>query len=469
MKVLLVLPFSNSFLLTPDLGLGYLSASLLKKGIDAHILDCVLHRMNKNSFFEHIKKTNPDIVGFKVFSKDLETTRQAISAVKQVSIDIPVIIGGPHVSGVGKNIFDHFKDFDFAVSGEGEIALPLLIDYYTTRDESFIPKIPGLIWLNRDSKEIISNPPSNEKDLDQFDFPDWKGIAPQNYPPAPHCSFAENFPIAPIITTRGCPCDCTFCSVQNTFGRGLRFRSTDRVLQEISMIYNDLGIREIHFEDDNFTCNKKFAIQLCNKLIDSGLKISWSCPNGVRLDMLDEEILEAMKKSGCYSFAVGIESGSQKILDDMKKKITIETIREKVSLVKKFGIKIHGFFIIGYPTETKKDILQTLKFSRELELDTVYFNIFNPFPGTEVFDKLESEGKLKNFSWDTLFSDRPSIPLQDVSMYELKKLQKMGMILFYLRPRKLLNMLSRFKSFKHILYILRRIWSILSVSEKKFK
>lgn len=461
MKILLVLPFSNSFLLAPDLGLGYLSSSLLKKGLDVTVLDCVLRKMDPDSFESYIKKLKPDVVGFKVFSKDINFTKQAIEKIKCLSKEIHVIVGGPHVSGVKEQVFQHIPGIDFGIAGEGEKSIALLMDFFRTRNEDLLNEIPGLIRMNSNNGKIMCNPLSFEKDIDLYDFPDWKGLAPQEYPPAPHCSFAENFPIAPIIATRGCPYDCTFCSVQNTFARSLRFRSVDSIKKEISLLHNDFGIKEIHFEDDNFTCKKSFAMQVCQKIIDSGMKFTWSCPNGVRLDRLDEELLHVMQASGCYSFAVGIESGSQRILDDMKKEISLEMIKEKVSMIKKFKIKIHGFFIIGYPTEKKEDIWESLKFSRKLNLDTVYFNIFNPFPGTEVFQRLKDEGKLDGFSWDTLFSDKPSLPLTDVSLNELKRLQKIGMLLFYLRPSSFFGLITRFKSLTHFGYIFRRVWNIV--------
>jgi radical SAM superfamily enzyme YgiQ (UPF0313 family) len=250
-------------------------------------------------------------------------------------------------------------------------------------------------------------------------------------------------------------------------GRKIRYHSVDYILDEIELLNKDYGIKEVHFEDDTFTSKKDYVIKICEGIISRGMEIFWNCPNGVRLDTLDDELLEMMKRSGCYAFAVGIESGSERIRKHMMKKLNTEVIEEKIKLVRKYGIKMHGFFILGYPEETREDIEKSLRYSRKLALNTVYYNIFNPFPGTKIYDDLKASGRLDGVDWSTLGGEMPSVNLADVSLDELKKLQKKGMFLFFLRPRTALEFFSRITSLTQIRFLLRRVISVFFSWENK--
>ena len=229
-------------------------------------------------------------------------------------------------------------------------------------------------------------------------MPSWDLLRPDTYPLAPHGGFFKNYPIAPIIITRGCPFACTYCAGYLVSGKKIRHRSIDKVIEEIEVLYHKYGIREIHIEDDNFTFYHDLVYEFCKKLKEHNLNISWTCPNGVRLDSLDKELLLTMKEAGLYSISVGIESGSDKILKDMKKNLTKEKIREKIELIKDCGLEVSGFFIIGYPTETKKDIMDTINFAGSLDLKRAGFSLFKPFPGTEATRQLVEKGELKEMS-----------------------------------------------------------------------
>ncbi len=164
---------------------------------------------------------------------------------------------------------------------------------------------------------------------------------------APHGAFFKQYPVAPIITSRGCPFHCTFCGGHIISGRKIRQRSIKNVMSEIELLYRDYGVREIHIEDDNFTFRKDYVLEFCNHMRSKFPNLTWTCPNGVRIDTLDEEMVEAMRSSGCYALSIGIESGSDKILKLMKKSLNIQKIAEKIEMLKKFDIDINAFFIPG--------------------------------------------------------------------------------------------------------------------------
>lgn len=466
LKILLMKPYSETDELIPPFGLGYL-ATAIRKNHDVQILDGIKEKTTTEKFKEIIKKGGFDVIGIQVFTCHLAQTKKYIKAIKEINQKIKIILGGPHPSSEPYNIFKYFPDIDWAFRGEAEEGLPMLLDFIAqTNDgvalnnhEAEFQKIPGLIWRNT-ADETIVNHPSFEENLDKFGMPSWDLLQPDTYPMSPHGAFFKNYPIAPIIITRGCPYGCTYCAGSIISGRKIRKRSADNAIQEIKLLSENYNIKEIHIEDDNFTFCRDLVEEFCRKLKENQLNISWACPNGIRLDTLTKDLLLLMKDSGLYSVSVGIESGSNKILKDMKKRLTIEIIKEKLNLIKEVGLESIGFFIIGYPAETKKDILQTLAFSRELPLKRANFSIFKPFPGTEITNYLIEKGEL-DFSkadWTKfILSDAVYAP-SGITINELKGLRHQALIRFYLRPKILFKMLGEIKNFSHFKIVLRRIY-----------
>lgn len=315
MRILLVRPVTakkKSLNVIPPIGLGYLATAAREAGFsDVLILDCVREKFNFEAFAEKIRQVSPDVIGFQVFSHDISSLQESLKIVKIIKPNVVTIAGGPHPSGLPKEILKRFFNLDFAFKGEAEIGFPLLLEklsknkkFVSSPSSSFFKKIPGLIW-RRSQTEIEVNPQIFPNNLDELGLPAW--------------NFFKNLPIAPIMATRGCPFECTYCARNTVTGRKVRKRSVDNVISEIEFLYRKYGVREIHILDDNFTINKEYTKEFCTKLLLKDFKISWCCPNGVRLDTLDLETLKLMKKSGCYYISLGIESGSDRILKLMKK------------------------------------------------------------------------------------------------------------------------------------------------------
>ena len=222
-------------------------------------------------------------------------------------------------------------------------------------------KIPNLGWKNK--KKIVLNPIKFIENLDALAFPDFDLLEIEKYP---KLYLAKKHPSVPILTSRGCPFNCTFCTAKQLSGLKWRFRSAENIIEELKILKNKYHIKEFQIWDDNFTLNKERAKKFCDLLIKENLDLIWWCPNGVRLETLDKELLIKMKKSGCYAIAFGIESGSEKIQKDMNKNINFKHLREMVNFSYKLGFRTQGFFIIGYPTETREDILKTIKLAKSL-------------------------------------------------------------------------------------------------------
>ena len=216
---------------------------------------------------------------------------------------------------------------DYAFRGEAEIGLVQLLKNLSGQEKRPFDDIQNLIWM-KDGK-VICNPLQPIEDLDVVGIPAWDMINPNDYPYAPIGAFSKKFPLTSISSTRGCPYHCTFCANNTIMGRKVRARSTEIVLKEMDLLYNQYGVREFQIIDDNFTSKKALSLGVCKGIMERGWDIGLSFPNGVRLSTLDEEILQLLEKAGCYSLGLGIESGSPRTLKNMKKAQSIEEIKGK--------------------------------------------------------------------------------------------------------------------------------------------
>ncbi|MBT9138836.1 MAG: 2-hydroxyethylphosphonate methyltransferase [Syntrophomonadaceae bacterium] len=252
--------------------------------------------------------------------------------------------------------------------------------------------IQGITY--RKDGEVVSNSarPTNV-DLDSLPFLAYHLLPWQRY--KPHPPHGRALPFAAIITSRGCPYRCAYCS-KPIFGSKFRAQSPERVVEEVAYYQNKFGIKEIAFYDDVFTLNKKRAYAIADGIIKKGLKIHWTCET--RVNLVDKELLHHMKQAGCYAIAYGIESASQEILDAIHKDITLEQVEEAIRITQEVGLQIVGYFMIGSPGESPETIRKTIQFAKKLKVDFAQFAITTPFPGTELY-KLYLESKRSSVSW----------------------------------------------------------------------
>lgn len=461
LKVLLMKPYSKSDELIPPFGLGYL-ATAIRKNHDVQILDGIKEKLTLEKFEEILKQNQFDVIGIQIFTFHVIVVKDYLEIIRKILPQAKIILGGPHPSCSPHNIFDFLPQADFAFQGEAEVGLAKLLDLMAggTIIEEKIAEIPGLVWRKDDKTQLNSQ--IFVEDLDEFGMPAWDLLRPDTYPLAPHGGFFRNYPIAPIIITRGCPFSCTYCAGYLVSGKKIRQRSVKSVIEEIKTLYHDYNIREIHIEDDNFTMYHDLVYDFCRQLKENNLNISWTCPNGVRLDSLDEKLLLTMKEAGLYSISVGIESGSDKILRDMKKSLTTAKIKDKMKLIKDCGLEVSGFFIIGYPTETRETIMETINFAVSLDLKRAGFSLFKPFPGTEATRQLMDKGEIKEMSdadWaHFVLADAVYAP-PGFTRSEMKALRRKALLRFYLRPKIFFKFVSEIRNPKHLKIILKRIYS----------
>ncbi len=448
MRIILVAPFKDSssgLAQFPPLGLGYVASALRAAGYrDVQILDCILERLDTKGYEDYLRRHRPQVVGVNSWSLSVREVKRCLEIAKALDPSVVTVIGGPHPSALGVEAMRYFEDADFAFRGEAEKGAPMLMDHLSGKKDIRLEDIPGLMW--RKGGRVFSNPALMTPDLDTIPFPSWDLIRPERYAKAGTLIQKDT---ACIITTRGCPFPCTFCSAYIIAGRRLRRRSIENVMEEIRYLVTEYGIKRFVVFDENITLNHDHIKGFCKRVIEEGLGLEFELPNGIRLDTLNMEILDLMRRAGFSErVAVGIESGSERILRLMKKGLSKERIREKVRLLKRAGFKPIGYFIIGFPTETREDIEETINFALELDLYRAGFMPFHPLPGTEAYHMLLHMGELPaDFDFSTLCTDNVPYAPRGITRDELVRIRRRAILRFNLRPRIIWDYMRDFNSF----------------------
>lgn len=463
MRVLLCIPVSKTaYQATPDLGLGYLATALLKNGHEVKILDAFNLALDYNGFERHLKDYDPEVVGMKVFSRDLVSAKKCLEIVKRQRKKIITMVGGPHPSTSDpQECMDYLGDADYAFRGEGDYGLPMLLDKLISGDTNAqsLMDVPGLIF--RSEGKVTANAQQFIEDLDSLGRPAWELMDPREYTSKEAFGFQiDKFPAAYIIATRGCPYQCSFCASSLITGKKVRYRSVENVISEMNELIDKFGVEVFIIVDDNIALNKNYIVAFCEAILKMGRKIEWHCPYGVRLDSLDPEVVRKMEESGCKSLSLGIESGDDDVLKHMKKQLTVQKVEEKVRMIKENSkLHLHGNFILGYPTETKETVLKTIRLAKRLPLDVAAFTPFRPTPGTPIYAEMEKHGLVSDIDWNMFSSDNLLKSYSNVGYKELMWLWRRAYVEFYFRPRIIWGMLRSIRSVQQAKWLLRRIRS----------
>ncbi len=461
-NILLLVPYRkkqfDSWVL-PPIGIGYLSTGLKKDNFHVDFLDCRRDRLGLEDIVRRLKESKPDVVGISVYTQDLLAAREISDAVKNLSSGIKIILGGPHLPCDPAGTMRFIASADFAFQGEAEKSFPALLRGLNSGQPDF-RQIPNLIFREEDGGITVNRREFGD-DLDSLGLPDWDLLLKVPYPNTPPTVICRNHNFAPILLTRGCPFGCRYCLAARVHGKKIRRRSLDSVFEEISLLYHKYGKREFHLMDDNFTADKQYVRKFCGRVVEEGYQISLASPNGVRLDTLDGETLEAMRKAGWYLLAVGIESGSDRVLATMNKHLLVDQIRGKIKLIRQFGIEVYGMFILGYPTETIEDIEATIRLARELDLVGAGFSNFHPFLGTEIYEDLVRRGEIPEFDYHKMESTYAEVVYApgNIGIALLNKLHRKALVSFYARPRILLKIMSSITSLEHFRGLIKRGFS----------
>lgn len=432
----------------PHLGLAYICAALRHRH-EVFVLDAIaegyeIEKIENYNFMTYglpfevikdkIKNYNPNIVGVSwLFSNQSVNVHKVCAIAKEVNPKIITVVGGAHPSALPAEALKDMN-IDYAVIGEGESSVKSLLDEIEKGEKVFSTE--GLAY-RKNGNSIVNPKKSYAEDLDKIIFPYWEAFPLERYFEInrPHGGKAKRTPFLPVITSRGCPFGCIFCSIHNIWGKNFRKRSPENVVSEIGYLQSKFGVKEIFFEDDNLTLEKEHCRRIFNEIIKRNLDLVWSAPNGVAINTLDEDILSLMKNSGCHSLSLAVESGDEYVLKQIiKKPLQLSRIEPLVEKAKQLGLEINAFFIVGLPDEKKGHIKKTFNFARRLKVDNVNFFFATPLPGTELYEICRKRGLiLHDFDYRYLKSNKPSFATKEFSIAQLQTMVSREKAVLYIR------------------------------------
>ncbi len=423
----------------PPLGLAYIAAVLEESEFDVEILDAIVEgfdqeeRIEKDFIryglsFDDIKKKvqaySPDLIGIScLFSSQQDNALGIARVLKEAFPTTTIVMGGAHPSAAYEDILRN--DFvDYVIIGEGDYSFRDLI-YALNRDSS-LTNIDGLAYRKNGAGVTAQLKERYIEDLDKLPFPARHLLPMDKYFAVnrPHGTMSKMSPNTSIVTSRGCPAKCIFCSIHTVWGRKFRARSPENIMDEIKSLVSEYGIKELHFEDDNLTFDKKRAKRFFTMLSQQSFKLLWTTPNGIAAYSIDDELIDLMKKSGCYRVCLAVESGDEYVLQKIiRKPLKLKTIKPITERFRKAGISVDAFFVLGFPGETRDKMKKTFKFASEVRFDNVNFSIATPYPGTELYRVCKQENYLANdFSFEKLKVSNANISTPEFTENELERL-----------------------------------------------
>jgi anaerobic magnesium-protoporphyrin IX monomethyl ester cyclase len=411
---------------SPSLGLAFLAGALEGAGIETRVADFTVFPYSKMMLEAVLRDFNPNLVGVTSVTMTYNSAAQVIKDVKAIDSHILTVMGGPHVTFWAREAMDSLPELDLVVIGEGEhTAVDLIREAEKGGDWS---KVKGIVY--RQGTQILSTGLREQViDLDSLPMP-----ARHLFPLGRY--LALGMPIT-MTTSRGCPYQCIFCVGRKMVGAKVRYRSPERVVDELAYL-KGLNFQQINIVDDLFTASKDHCLAVCREIQRRNLEVRWTSFS--RVDTISREILVEMQKAGCYAISFGVETGNPDMLRTIKKKITLEKVVEAANLCREVGIDVHFTFILGLPGETPETLKQTAEFSEKLNsiVGSCGFHLLAPFPGTEVREKSEEFGiSILTHDWSDYHANRaivetPTVSkamLDDfVSAWEKKLLEQLGLL-----------------------------------------
>lgn len=430
---------SKERIIWPQTSLAYLAA-VLPKNVSVKIVDCIAENIDWIELKRIIRKEKPVFIGAHVITSAAHNDLNTFKITKEVDRNIRTVTFGPHSTELTKETFNECEGLDFIIKGEPEITFKELSKIILGKKRVF-SNIDGLAY--RTGKNIKINKPRRFiKDLDSLPLPrhDLLPIKKYVFP------FMSSGGFTFIVASRGCPFPCTFCRQPIMWQGEVRSRSAKSLIEEVRLI-KKLGIKEFLFSTDTFTVKKEIVMKFCDLMIKEGLdSVRWACNS--RVDTIDKEMAMAMKKAGCWMVALGLESGSNKILKLSKKMTTVKQNNDISRMLDSVGIKIYGYFIIGLLGETKETIKQTIDMAKKLPITFAIFHVASPYPGTVFYKQVKKKGYLTDENWES--SDQGSlspIDYPNLSGEEIMKGIKKAYREFYMRPVAVWRILSSVKNF----------------------
>ena len=460
MRVLLINPpwvlhrkgniWRNVASVMPPLGLGWLAAVLEREGHEAAILDCHALGLDLAGIHRWVRERPAfDLVGLTATTPLIANAIEIARTIKKERPETRVALGGVHPTVLPEEALAH-EAIDLVVRGEGEETIR---EIAANRP---VESIAGVSW--RSGRDVVHNPErALIQDLDSLPFPAYHLLPMKRYRPA--AGAAKRLPATSVLATRGCPGRCTFC--YRIFGNRLRYRSGRNVAEEVKLLQDQYGIKEICFYDDTFTAVKREVRAFCQSVLDLGIDLTWSCFS--RIDTFNEETFRMMKAAGCHQVMYGVETYDPEILRNINKRVDHEKTGEVIRATQRLGMEVRAAFMLGNPGETEQTMEENIRYAIRLAPDLALFNITTPYPGTEMFAWADANGYLKTRDWADYDLSKPVMDLPTVSAEKIAEYYRKAHRRFYLRPRFVWQRLARLRSREGLSSAFRGLRMLLGV------
>ncbi|MBI4831843.1 MAG: cobalamin B12-binding domain-containing protein [Candidatus Lindowbacteria bacterium] len=452
--------------LFPPLGLAYLAGVLKNAGYtQVKIIDAWAEELSETALLEAVEAYKPNLVGCTLWTTNLNDELSILEKIKQRLPGVIAAVGGPHLDVYPSECLERAEFIDYGVVGEGEETAVELLDVIRAGAES-PGKIKGIVY--RDSKEIVfTGPRPPVSNLDSLPYPDFSDLPMDRY----YSEIEQAGAFIYIYSARGCPYRCRHCF--NSRGRVYRAHSIDYTMDYIKFLKERYGLKQLSIWDETFTFDKRRTLLFCQRFKEEGIRLPYAVRT--RIDRIDEEIIRALKDSGCYRIHYGVESGVQEVLDKMNRKMTLEQVRDIVALTKKHGLSVTANFMIGYIDESRETYDKTVKFIKELDPDHLNIFITTVLPGTDLYFEALERGILKQDVWREYALGKIAsidtrglrLPGKDYSTDDLDRMLAQAYRQIYFRPRFMLRKLLALRSPKQIKRYLTPLAALFSASRNR--
>ena len=422
----------------PAMGLAYLASYGESRGAECRIFDAYFEGWSRETLVDQVAAYQPDLIGMTAMTHEIAACAEVARSVKQ-SIDAPVVVGGCHVSALPHRTLEEYPAFDFGITGEGELPFADLVERWRPgSDRGPLSQIRGLVMRNGD--EIVFD--GGGRHLTSAELDDLPMPAFDKYFGTDRRALAGPDDYYTVMSSRGCPYRCTFC--MRVLGQKVRRRSTERLLAEIEYAVEHYGAHTFNFSDEILLMKTRRTTEILEAMIESGLsrRIRW---NGLtRADMVTDELVALAKRAGCVKLEMGVESGDDHKLQAMNKRITVDQVRKAVRIIKRHGISLGTYFIIGHPNETERSANRTVDLAVELNTDTIAVGAMVPYPGTRIYE-MARQGlggyTLLTEDWSTYdkYGGR-ALQLDNLSLSDIVALQRKAYLKFYFKNRRIREM-----------------------------
>jgi len=421
-------------LTAPPLGLAYIGAVLEENDVEVTILDAPALDMDFQGYQRELANKHVDLLGVQTTTPTIKQALAVGKITKELHPECTVTMGGYHATFMPEQVLEN--DFvDVVVRNEGEYATLELVD--AIENDKPLRNIDGINY--RDGDRIVETPKRRPiEDLDALPFP-----ARHLLPMSEYMLFGRKQVLATMICSRGCPMGCSFCASSAMHGRRVRFRSPENAAAEMEQVVDDYKVRMVGFMDDTFTLFPKWVDSFCKGIISRGIDVVWGCT--ARVDRFNKELLSQMWKAGCRTLLFGVESGNQKILDNVQKGTKVGQAKRAFKTAKDIGMHTIASMTLGMPGESKTTIDETIGFAKRVNPDYALFSLATPYPGTKFYELASKMGLIRIKDWTHFTLLTPVIETVDLTLRELQDTQREAFKEFYLRPNYLFKQLSRDK------------------------